>query len=311
MPVIPHGSDTPSPRLKLPGPILTDPADVPLDIRALRDALDPVTVVFMQGLASAMPAAGVSGRYYWATDTKVLFYDDGTTWYQPGAMSPGDIKPTAASLAPLGWLLCDGAQYSRSTYAVLFNAIGLSWTTTDDGATFNVPDLRGRTPIGAGQGAGLTNHLVGQRGGAEAHALTAGEMPSHGHGVNDPTHVHGLYDPSHTHGATANDHVHNLSDPGHIHQSNLSAGNCAVVVWTSGAQGQQWTTGGWGWSDIGRGWTGQAMGGATDRGVAVGGSYTGQSVYGAATGISVAAAGGSGAHANMPPWAAVNWLIKT
>jgi microcystin-dependent protein len=266
-------ADAPSARLKLPAPVLTDPCDVPLDIKALRDSLDPVTVVFAQGPAGAMPAAGTSGRYWWATDTKVLFYDDGTTWYQPGAMSPGDLKPTAVSTAPLGWLLCNGGQYSRSDYAVLFNAIGLAWTGTDDGATFNVPDLRGRAPIGAGQGPGLTNHLMGQRGGEESHVLSGTEMPSHGHGVSDPTHAHSVYDPSHGHTQWGAD-----------------------TQWTYGGGSFQTPTviGSWGGNNHG-----------------TAGAGTGIQIYGAGTGISIQAAGGNGAHGNMQPWAAVNWLIKT
>jgi microcystin-dependent protein len=267
------GSDTPSPRLKLPGPVLTDPADVPLDITALRDALDPVTVVFSQGLANSMPAAGVTGRYYWATDTKVLYYDDGTSWYQPGSTPAGGLLPTASQLAPQGWLLCNGAQYSRSTYAVLFNAIGLSWTGTDDGATFNVPDLRGRMPVGAGQGPGLTNRLVGTRSGSETQGLGVNEMPVHAHGVNDPPHVHGVYDPPHGHTQWGAD-----------------------TLWTYGGGGFQTPTviGSWGGNQHG-----------------VAGSSTGVQIYGAATGVSIQNAGGGAPHNNMPPFAAVNWLIKT
>ena len=272
----PLGSDAPSNRLKLPAPVLTDPADVPLDIKALRDALDPVTVVFQQGLAGAMPQAGTAGRYYWATDTKVLFYDDGTTWYQPGAMSPGDIKATAAAAAPQGWLLCNGQQYSRSDYAVLFNVIGLAWSGVDDGATFNVPDFRGRTPIGAGQGSGLTNHLVGQRGGEEAHVLNVQEMPSHNHGVSDPTHAHSVYDPGHAHGMPYPFYVN-----GDYGQGSFTVGGGSAVRF-------------------------YALNGPNTNG-----SGTGVQIYGAATGIGVQLNGGSGGHGNMQPWAAVNWLIKT
>ena len=266
-------ADAPSPRLKLPAPVLTDAADVPFDIKGLRDALDPVTVVFLQGLAGAMPAAGTPGRYYWATDTKVLFYDDGTTGYQPGAMSPGDLKPTAAAVAPQGWLLCNGQQYSRGDYAVLFNVIGLAWTGTDDGSTFNVPDLRGRAPIGAGQGAGLTNRLVGQRGGEESHVLNTNEMPLHGHAVSDPPHSHGVYDPPHAHTEWGAD-----------------------ALWTYGGGQYQTPTviGSWGGNQH-----------ATSY------NATGIGIYGSATGVSVVAAGGNGAHGNMQPFAAVNWLIKT
>ncbi len=44
---------------------------------------------------------------------------------------------------PAGWLLCDGSEVSRSEYANLYNAIGVSWGTGDGSTTFNLPDLRG------------------------------------------------------------------------------------------------------------------------------------------------------------------------
>src|SRR5260370_42480921 len=60
---------------------------------------------------------------------------------------------------------------SRSTYSALFQAIGTNWGSVD-GSSFNVPDLRGRAPIGTGQGVNLTNRTVGQLIGEETHILT-------------------------------------------------------------------------------------------------------------------------------------------
>jgi microcystin-dependent protein len=274
---------------------------VPTDVLALRDALDPVTVVFVQGLSTAMPQPGIPGRYFWANDIKVLFYDDGTQWFQPGAMSPGDLKPTAASAAPSGWLFCDGAQYARSDYAVLFNIIGLAWTGTDDGATFNVPDLRGRAPIGAGAGAGLSNRPLGQRGGWESHVLTAAEMPSHAHGVSDPTHAHGVnvVDNGHGHGGGVGGAAwayRYVPGAGSATWGNLSAAG-GTLYYAAGSGGAGVTT-----SDLNH--THSLSITPSGTGIQVG-------IYGAATGIGVQAAGGNGAHDNMTPFAAVNWLIKT
>jgi microcystin-dependent protein len=50
--------------------------------------------------------------------------------------------------------------------------------------SFNLPDLRGRVGIGAGQGADLTNRIMGQKSGEETHVLSTGEMPSHSHSSN-------------------------------------------------------------------------------------------------------------------------------
>jgi hypothetical protein len=67
-------------RLALPYPSDDDPNDVAGDLLDLATKLDTDAAADGQGLASARPAAGVRGRYYWATDTKTLSRDDGTTW---------------------------------------------------------------------------------------------------------------------------------------------------------------------------------------------------------------------------------------
>lgn len=83
---------------------------------------------------------------------------------------------------PSGYLLCDGAAYdgTSATYAALWAAIGNTFGGTVQSA-FNVPDFRGRVPIGAGQGSGLSSRLLGAFGGSETHALSIAEMPSHTH----------------------------------------------------------------------------------------------------------------------------------
>lgn len=57
----------------------------------------------------------------------------------------GCIMPFAgpASSVPAGWMLCDGSAISRSTYANLYNVIGVAWGTGDGSTTFNLPDMRG------------------------------------------------------------------------------------------------------------------------------------------------------------------------
>lgn len=107
------------------------------------------------------------------------------------AVPAGTIIAFGNSIAPSGYLDCNGQNVSRTTYSALFAAIGTTWGTGDGSTTFTLPDLRRRTLIGQGgvQVSG-PGSAVGQVGGAETHALTTTEMPSHTHGVTDPGHGH-------------------------------------------------------------------------------------------------------------------------
>lgn len=60
----------------------------------------------------------------------------------------GLITAYAGSTAPTGWLICDGSAVSRTTYANLFTAIGTTYGTGDGSTTFNLPNLKGRVPVG-------------------------------------------------------------------------------------------------------------------------------------------------------------------
>lgn len=95
----------------------------------------------------------------------------------------GTITPYGGAAAPSGWLLCNGAAVSRATYSSLFAVVGAAFGPGDNVNTFNLPDLRGRTPIGAGQGAGLSDRVLGVKGGAETHQLTEAQMPGHVHSL--------------------------------------------------------------------------------------------------------------------------------
>ena len=65
----------------------------------------------------------------------------------------GEIKALAGATIPAGWLVCDGRAINRIDFSALFAAIGVTWGSGDGSTTFNIPDLRGRTAIGAGKGA--------------------------------------------------------------------------------------------------------------------------------------------------------------
>lgn len=116
----------------------------------------------------------------------------------------GEFRMGGWSAAPAGWLACDGSAVSRTTYAALFAAIGTQYGAGDGVNTFNLPDFRGRGPIGSGTGAGLTARTVGQTGGEENHVLSVAELAAHAHPVSDPGHNHG-----NTGGVSAH-HTHNF-----------------------------------------------------------------------------------------------------
>lgn len=110
----------------------------------------------------------------------------------------GMVSPYAGAAAPAGWLLCDGTAVSRTTYAVLFAAIGTTFGAGDGATTFNIPDMRGLLPLGKDNMGGTSANRVtdptadtlGGAAGEEGHTLTTTEMTTHGHVVSDPGHYH-------------------------------------------------------------------------------------------------------------------------
>jgi hypothetical protein len=79
--------------MALPGPDEHNPADVPTDIDKLRQQIDKLSAIFLQGVISTRPAASVSGRFFFATDENTLYYDDGATWRTPGPVGRGTTLP--------------------------------------------------------------------------------------------------------------------------------------------------------------------------------------------------------------------------
>jgi microcystin-dependent protein len=106
----------------------------------------------------------------------------------------GAIKIYAGSSAPTGYLLCDGTAVSRTTYAALFAICSTTYGAGNGTTTFNLPDLRGRVPLGLDNMGGVTAGRItsaslnggnattrGGTGGEETHANTGGENGPHSH----------------------------------------------------------------------------------------------------------------------------------
>jgi len=94
----------------------------------------------------------------------------------------GEIRLFAGNFAPLGWMFCNGSLIPISENETLFNLIGTTYGG-DGQQTFALPDLRGRLPMHQGGGPGLSNHQLGELGGAETVTLSSGQMPSHSHAL--------------------------------------------------------------------------------------------------------------------------------
>jgi microcystin-dependent protein len=180
--------------------------------------------------------------------------------------------------------------------------------------------------------------------GGHSHSLND---PGHAHAVYDPAHAHSLYDPTHAHGISDPAHAHGVYDPTHRHYlfpiSQQAASHLAVppnfgplwIMWSASPQVDYSD-----YSATGIGIYAAATGvsvnhGATGMGVytattaigiyaaltnitmntsgsntAIYGAYTGVGIYGAYTGVSIQNTGSNAAHNNMPPFAAINKIIK-
>lgn len=147
----------------------------------------------------------------------------------------GGVIPFAGASAPVGYLLCDGSSVSTTTYARLFAVV--AYTYGGSGASFNLPDLRSRVPIGAGTGTGLTARTLGGAVGAEKTALVATDVPAHGHGNTFAT------------SAETTEHTHSVGtlvtgnqSANHTHTGSVSANN--TYVSNNGSATTVTTTGG-------------------------------------------------------------------
>lgn len=135
----------------------------------------------------------ITGEAQWYIDPDVdlatIASTYATTASVVAAVPPGVIYPYAGSAAPTGFLLCYGQAISRSTYSALFAILSTTYGVGDGSTTFNIPDLRGRIPLGADNMGGSSANRVtateadnlGQSSGAETHTLVTAEMPAHTH----------------------------------------------------------------------------------------------------------------------------------
>ncbi|MGE7993777.1 phage tail protein [Pseudomonas sp. NPDC089554] len=88
----------------------------------------------------------------------------------------GEIIIFGGNFAPRGWAFCQGQLLSVAQNTALFSILGTTYGGNGQ-TTFGLPDMRGRSPIGAGQGPGLTPIELGEQAGTEQVTLTSMNVP--------------------------------------------------------------------------------------------------------------------------------------
>jgi len=222
---------------------------------------------------------------------------DGTQWLPFGGVLIGEMKIWPSTVVPANWLICDGRAVSRTTYQNLFTILGSGaiWGAGDGSTTFNLPDMRGRAPIGVGQGTGLSNRALAAKNGVETVALTAAQMPQHNHTID---HGHsasgsGTADAQGSHMHTfSNNPSPGLSDGVMLHTAGTSTWN--ILQGTGGLILNMTYT-----------LQPQIIDPAGSHSHNIGVSVTVNPLSGGVSGL----AGSSGAHENMQPSIGVNYII--
>lgn len=94
----------------------------------------------------------------------------------------GAVALLGFSYAPRGWAFCQGQLLPINQNQALFSLLGTMYGG-DGRTTFALPDLRGRVPIGFGQGPGLSDYSIGQVAGQESVTLNSAQLPAHTHAL--------------------------------------------------------------------------------------------------------------------------------
>jgi len=107
-------------------------------------------------------------------------YEPATKKYVDDRMPVGALLIWSSNTAPGGYLLCDGSAISRTTYADLFATIGTTYGSGNGSSTFNLPNLKGKFPVGRDSSQTEFDTLA-ETGGEKTHTLTESEIPAHSH----------------------------------------------------------------------------------------------------------------------------------
>jgi microcystin-dependent protein len=227
-----------------------------------------------------------------------------TSWQDnlrtPLGVPPGSIILYAGYTGPSGYFMCQGQAVSRYVYTDLFSAIGTTYGPGDGVSTFNLPNLKGYTPVCYDTSYTGFNTL-GKTGGEINHTLTLNEMPTHLH--SGPTELAG----SHFHTGTtdsAGTHTHNYQDA--YFAENIGGGANNVFGTNGGTDTDNsfyWRTSGGGYStspsDIPTSSTGAHQH-----------DFTTSTQTSHRHDFTTTTSGGSGPHNNLQPYIVMNYIIK-
>lgn len=191
---------------------------------------------------------------------------------------------------PSGWFACNGASLSTASYSALFAAIGYAFGGS--GSNFSVPNLLGRAAVGAGQGAGLTNRVLGSTGGAEGVALSAAESGIRAHGSSSPSH-----------GISESNHTHTNNVTGYHSHSNRYNNAAAYKGGSSGTLAYMTQFGGYSYNSTGP-QQGKTISVNNSTSAITDGS-------GNANRVGSASANASQSHPNLQPFIVMRYIIKT
>lgn len=95
-------------------------------------------------------------------------------------MHTGEIMLVSFNFPPKNWAICAGQLLPINQNQALFSILGTQYGGNGQ-TNFALPDLRGRSLVGMGQGSGLSSYAIGQQGGAENAQLFISNLPAHDH----------------------------------------------------------------------------------------------------------------------------------
>ena len=176
---------------------LTDASNLGLATKASPTFSGTVTSggdIIMSGTGSLQLPAGTTAQRPTGATGDIRFNSttagfegyNGSAWGELANGVPvGSVFNLATTTVPTGFLECNGAAISRSTYAALFATISTTWGTGDGSSTFNLPDLRGQFVRGG------ANTKTGTGDDGRSFASTQSDQnKSHNHTLTDPGHKH-------------------------------------------------------------------------------------------------------------------------